>query len=603
MHLGGYADERQSSVNSLSQTPSSLPTDSPTVSQAASLVLENILPQQTIETLASSTTQVNATDDAPLHTVSLTPEKVTYEWYADEESGYPRTSDLASEVPFARLMSISKLAMPGLDTKSEFLSSMNNIEQSHISSLFSGDIEEFVSALKVNLEQHRIASFNRDDASCLNELANGNQMYLIAEQDIADIVRRVMTALHDRRGSTQEQSLDEKNTQHQRPSLPRPDLHNIQPTPAVVADPATSISIPNTSFAVAGSVDSQIHTKTRQLDNLSTTMIVSRTSISRITWAPDTLLEVPDSRDEPHLGPFDHVTSATSMTTVETQNGQFQNDLPDMATYNPFVIEHSETRGGGNKRCENSMFSNEEDARITSFPELRSRHCTNEWLKPPPEIKKTVEVAEEDLYLQGVDAHSGVPSRISVIVLEGDPPKPRHCNHDLFGENPFCEAVECSTTLPVPCSPPLSVAEKRLGASIGTSAHRRQSSQAISQQPGSVVEDSDSLVPGLMDKIRRSGRKIFKHRTHKSSDQRSGEFATPYNSPDDNLAQNAIRSRDSIIKERTLEPPQVDHAGIYEALTGSRLVNPRRRGTCSEDNRPHVCEDDHLSAESPMTPQ
>lgn len=53
------------------------------------------------------------------------------------------------------------------------------------------------------------------------------------------------------------------------------------------------------------------------------------------------------------------------------------------------------------------------------------------------------------------------------------------------------------------------------------------------------------------------------------------------------------RSRDSIIRERTLKRPTVDTSGIYEALTGSRMTKQKEKcAACSEDNRPHVCKDD-----------
>jgi hypothetical protein len=549
-----------------------------------------------METLVSPTTEINVADEAPVSPASATKdqklpqssnEHLERRVSADSEDGYH----------FAYLLSVSRL--PLADDQSS--RSVSNAQQRRTSKhSIAADIRTVLSTLKDELNRHRIPSASRDVASRLDKLAGLDQVYLISEKDIGDILAKTIKGLQDSEGPNDEHAPDETLLRQQRPSLPRPDLHKIQPTPAAVADPATSISLPRTSFAVASPDDSQIHTKTRQLDRQSTTTIVSRKSISRITWAPDTLPEVSDPRNEPSLGPFEQIASVATITTLETEHGHARDILYGMGSPTPFVVEHSETGVGGSKRCENSMFSNEEDAHITSFPVLRSRHCTNEWLNPPPELNKTVEVTEDDLYVQGVDAHCGNPSRISVIVLEGDPPKPRHCNHELFGENPFCKATECSTDIPVARSPRPSVAEKRLGASIGTSAHRRRSSQFVAQHPYSTVEDQDNVLPSIMEKIRRSGRKIFKHRGHKSSDQRSGEFATPYNSPDELQARSAIRSRDSIVKERTLEPPQVDHAGIYEALTSSRLVIPKPRGTCSEDNRPHVCEDDLSSVPSPI---
>lgn len=580
-------------------SPSS-PTEIPTISQAAFQILENILPHRVMETLASPTTETNPTDEATVYPASVTKDQKLPQ---DSNEYIDRRVSAGSEDQghFAYLLSLSRLPLAD-DQSSRSVSHAQQRRASNHS--ITGDIRIVLSAVKDELNQHRIPSASRDIASHLDNLAGLDQVYLISEKDIGEILTKAIRALQDNEGPSDEHAPDETPLQQQHPSLPRPDLHKIQPTPPAVADPATSISLPRTSFAVASPDDSQIHTKTRQLDRQSTTTIISRKSISRITWAPDTIPEAPGIRNERSLGPLEQIASVATITTLETENGQARDILYGMGSSTPFstpfAIEHSETGVGGSKRCENSMFSDEEDAHITSFPELRSRHCTNEWLNPPPEPDKTVEVTEDDLYVQGVDAHCGNPSRISVIVLEGDPPKPRHCNHELFGENPFCKATECSTDIPVARSPRPSVAEKRLGSSIGTSAHRRRSSQFVAQHPHSTAEDQDNVLPSIMEKIRRSGRKIFKHRGRKSSDQRSGEFATPYNSPDELQARSAIRSRDSIVKERTLEPPRVDHAGIYEALTGSRLVIPGRRGTCSEDNRPHVCEDDLSSVPSPI---
>lgn len=596
MCLAGCANDEQPGPASPGQRSPSPPTELPTISQAAFQILENILPHRVIESLASPTTEANDADEAPASPAPVAQDQNVLQ-PSIEYIKRRLSTDSEDGGHFAYLLSVSRL--PLADERSSRAAS--NAQQSRTSSpSITGDIRTVLSTLKEELNRHRIPSASRDIANHLDKLAGLDQAYLISKNDIGDILTKTIKSLQGNEGPSDEHAPDETLLRQQRPSLPRPNLHKIQPTPAAVADPATSISLPRTSFAVASPDDSQIHTKTRQLDRQSTTTIVSRKSISRITWAPDILPEAPGPRNEPSLGPQEQIASVATITTLETGSGHARDILYGMGSSAPFVVEHSETGVGGSKRCENSMFSNEEDAHITSFPELRSRHCTNEWLNPPPELNKTVEVAEDDLYIQRVDAHCGNPSRISVIVLEGDPPKPRHCNHELFGENPFCKATECSTGLPVARSPRPSVAEKRLGASIGTSAHRRRSSQFVAQHPHSAAEDQDNALPSIMEKIRRSGRKIFKHRGHKSSDQRSGEFATPYNSPDELQARSAIRSRDSIVKERTLEPPQVDHAGIYEALTGSRLVIPGRRGTCSEDNRPHVCEDDLSSVPSPI---
>lgn len=574
------------------ESPSS-PVEYPTVSQAAYQILENILPQQLMDNISKPNSrgdgsQASSPVEAQCHATSHR---------SDNEHGGDAQPPSKTQ-HFTYLVSISrKLVVPDVNTG-------GLIEEPGDKAPTSNEVEKVLHVLRKELKRRRIYSKDCCTVNKSDKDAYSTRKYMLPEDDIRTIIRAAIFTLKDSNHPVSNVPKNQSLEQRKRPSLLRTAASKIQPTPASPADTATSINMPRTSYAITDPNSMQTRTKTRETEVSSTTTLVSRKSVAQITWAPETLPGVTDSNKEVLIDPLEQTAGITTVTVTKSGNVQAHETTGAMYSSSPFIIERVGAEKGTGKRCENSMLSNDEDEHITSFPELRSRHCTNEWLNPPPEIKKVVEVTDDDLYLQGVDAHCGNPSRMSIIVVEGDPPKPRHCDHNLFGENPFCKESDCSVEPPEAESPRLSMAEKRLGASIGASSHRRRSSQVAMVQQNAVVQDPDNLLPGLIDKIRRGGRKIFtKHRSHKSSDQRSGECATPYNSPDEQHQRSAIRSRDSIVRERTPEPASIDHAGIYEALTGSRLVVPRRRrDTCSEDNRPHVCEDDDMSARSPETP-
>ncbi|KAI5464782.1 hypothetical protein BGZ63DRAFT_378668 [Mariannaea sp. PMI_226] len=133
----------------------------------------------------------------------------------------------------------------------------------------------------------------------------------------------------------------------------------------------------------------------------------------------------------------------------------------------------------------------------------------------------------------------------------------------------------------------------RFGASIGSASHKRRSSQfphLLKRQ-----ESHDGFFPTLMEKIRQGSHKIFHH--HHSRE--GSEEAPPITSSTASGAYGhgkQLSSRDSTVRDKMPLPPKPDITGIYEAMTGTRLVVSRcRNGACSEDNRPHVCENDYLT--------
>ena len=382
--------------------------------------------------------------------------------------------------------------------------------------------------------------------------------------------------------------------------------NSIIPSTANAAHPATTISMPKTSFAsIVSPTDTGVQTKTIGVDKSSSATIVSRRSVAEISWTQQSpAVEAAEPFDplRQALRHYSHCDLSTNNSPLETSGEGKQTDGP--ITLTGFSVHHYTTSDNyadlvaeiGRAQSTTSPTSKERNDSITSFPKLLSRHCTNDWLKPPIEIDDLIHSVSANLYNQGIDAHCGSPSEARGQDVE-EPLKPRQCDYSLFSDATFVEGEGGSRERRATEVAPSAVRDIRLGTSIGNASHRRRSSVAVELQ-SPHPKPTEHVLPAWMDKIRKSGHKIFHphhargHDSSKASEQDGSE--TPQNSAtEDQKSPSQPRSRDSIIRERTPELPKADRAGIYEAMTGSRLNYPgRRRGTCSEDNRPHVCQFD-----------
>ncbi|KAK7419973.1 hypothetical protein QQZ08_010609 [Neonectria magnoliae] len=110
-------------------------------------------------------------------------------------------------------------------------------------------------------------------------------MFLVGNKDIRDVVGIVIQEMRQSEPLTnmEGECTDPKPEDR---SLPRLDgLSNmILPPPGTLADPATTISLPRTSYASLSASDLQVHTKVRGEDSETTTTIISRKSVAKITW-------------------------------------------------------------------------------------------------------------------------------------------------------------------------------------------------------------------------------------------------------------------------------------------------------------------------------
>jgi hypothetical protein len=111
-------------------------------------------------------------------------------------------------------------------------------------------------------------------------------MYLLTDRDVKDIVDMVMCETYiPRRSASISAQLVGEAEEPEAMILPTFDglSNSIIPRSVTVAEPATTISTPRTSFASMNPADMQVHTKITGRDDSTTTTVVSRRSVAEIT--------------------------------------------------------------------------------------------------------------------------------------------------------------------------------------------------------------------------------------------------------------------------------------------------------------------------------
>lgn len=429
-------------------------------------------------------------------------------------------------------------------------------------------------------------------------------LYLVGDRELRDVVKIVIDEAYKARQSNVRKRRNTYDAARSR-SLPRLDANAIIVPSVTIAGPATTISLPKTSFANLAASDMKVHTKTRGTESSTMTTIVSRQSVAEITWsrypedyhsAEYTALQSHSRAQSDCCPPINEATSSWAY------KNRRQSQPPQ--TTEDFVLRHYSTSqmtadfhtSNEPKTAPDGEQGTGDETVITSFPALLSRHCTGDGLSTPTNICKFIEAPPQTLYQEGVDAHCGNASKASKAFGKSQKLSQRdHCL--LFGKDLFSKTAEEVSKQGTGARTPLA-AEKRLGASLGAHTNRRRSTQAAGLEKD-IAEQHGNFLPSLMDKIRQGSHKVF-HRHHSRGPSEEAGSSKTIDQPQDSPE---TRSRNSIIRERTPEPSKPDSVGIYEAMTGTRLNVPRHRGqTCSEDNRPHVCEDELLTPSTAGTP-
>lgn len=400
--------------------------------------------------------------------------------------------------------------------------------------------------------------------------------------------------------------------------LPELDVRKktITPRLSMTASPATTIYEPKPSFSGILGEGSQGHTRARSMEISPRAATLSRRSVAEIRLAslncqPTLALESSDNSINPCHGKGGERTPSKGSSAdgslfavhgLREANGYHWNSAGSRDARK--TLEDSDSSAcvtiGSNRPLGR-------DSNITSFPELRPRHCTNEWLKPPTEIETCY--PSSDLYRSGVDAHCGLS-----LTTHQDCGSPRQsqnkthdCNRRLFGKNPFGRNSSPQGQIQVADDAPVPLPGKRLGTSIGSASHRRRSSHAMEARHWNP-SDHFQIRPKSVGKVRKDSEE--RHAPDgKQSWSNDSQARTPLNTPDEDSAL-VCESRFSASSPVAVAPggagtlgtQQSKLGGAVEITLGSGWVNDDRRDKCSEDMRPHMCEDDMDSTSTEETP-
>ncbi|ENH65448.1 hypothetical protein FOC1_g10006830 [Fusarium oxysporum f. sp. cubense race 1] len=422
-------------------------------------------------------------------------------------------------------------------------------------------------------------------------------LYLIGDKDIRDVVSIVLDeTLKNGYIELPKRTPTTTGSSESRP-LPRLDENSnaiLVPSPVAI-DPATTINLPSTSYTNINATDMQVHTKTRGGASEATTTVVTRRSIAEITWSRAYPASY-DSSTRTHYRTVSDCCSPThggSRSCPDDRRQSYQRLTKNESVLRHYATPKSTAEILADIMC-NKSFKQQlrvsDGSVITSFPRLFSRDCTTD-LTLQTESDQSKKHTPSTLYQDGVDTHCGL-DELAASSSSAEPSNVYSYNNSLFAANPFrahpTKLAAAGRHLPTPLA-----AERKLSASLDADTRRRRSTQVAGIEE-EMIDTQNGSRQSLMDKIKQGGHKLF-HKNH---------FRKPTGGAPTRTAENDIspggflRSRDSIVRELTPEPPKPDDEGIYEAMMGSKLNVPHpREGTCSEDNQPHECVSDLSSRE------
>ncbi|RDA84306.1 hypothetical protein CP532_4804 [Ophiocordyceps camponoti-leonardi (nom. inval.)] len=404
----------------------------------------------------------------------------------------------------------------------------------------------------------------------------GGPLYLVSEQDVAQAMTLALS--ESERCSRSRHVCKCAKFSASTTSLPRiHSRHNaIMPSMSAAAEPATTISMPKTSFSSLSGADRRGHFDVDGTGQPTTrATVMSRQSAADIVW----------TEKEP-LDRYSSEVDGPTRTPVYPR----AHDAADCSLVPDTAVMVDRTRRNDSWTDGSQTLSLVDDASMTSFPGLPARQCTNEWLNPPLSVEQLNRASTTDLYKMGVDAHGvdahGDGAAVDAAGLQELAVNAMSCNQTLFRGDPF-EHVGAHLTsdgagsrLP---SSSVSTTEKRIGTSIGSAAHRRRSTQAPPPPPPPPPPSSskdvrttwhgdspDGLLPAILDRLRKGGARMF-HRPD-CAGSGPGSPRAPANTP---------RGGE---RGRGMSAP---------SIAGLRSQRRRRSDdVCSEDYLPHVCVDE-----------
>ncbi|KAL7924913.1 hypothetical protein ACQKWADRAFT_286337 [Trichoderma austrokoningii] len=344
------------------------------------------------------------------------------------------------------------------------------------------------------------------------------------------------------------------------------DAQRINPRPSIAADPTITLSIPKTSFTIPDA-DHQHNVLRKDSKQGASTATVSPHSKTAITWA---------KHDE-------HVAKPTATTDSPLdENSENDAEAPRAASC-PSHMQHQKSDVSQTSLGASSVASS-----MTSFPKLLSRHCTREWIKPLANLEDRHHRPSSELYYQGNEYHAGHPSHA--------PNNENSLSNSWTADDFQSRDASGYFTNEAPNARRSTISQASLknvkgyGSQIGAARHRRRSTTSYDPRAPAM---QDHFLPNILSKFFHNKSKATPGTPDSKDTLHSGALA-PYNSPaPGHVSTSTPRSGNGSFIERSPALSMEDRARIQEVLVeGPAAMRRRRCDTCSEDNRPHVCEED-----------
>lgn len=258
MCLAGCGNEQQSNPDPPGETSPLPPTSLSAVSQAAYQILENILPQNVLDNISRPSGEPGKDEDVPTTLDSekqLPQEKSHGDSVAQNRQINLNTEVSAGQGRYVYLISVSrKLGLVDRALGEEDRPSEGNCTQSTTDNTHTrNDVAKVIDVLRDEMKHHRISPEEACIVSEATKTGGAERSYLIQEQDITQVIDGAIAALSGSQRPLDGGSAKKSLKENHRMSLPRPDSAKIQPMPAATAEPATSISVPKTSYAMVPS--------------------------------------------------------------------------------------------------------------------------------------------------------------------------------------------------------------------------------------------------------------------------------------------------------------------------------------------------------------
>lgn len=353
------------------------------------------------------------------------------------------------------------------------------------------------------------------------------------------------------------------------------EAQRINLRPSIAADPAITLSIPETSFTIpdADRKHNVLRKDCWKQGASTTTALLSPQSSTAITWTKHG-----EHSEEPTKSPV-----TTGSPSDENSENSGNNAEAPRASSCPSHLQHQNSEVSQTSLGASSVASS-----MTSFPKLLSRHCTREWIKPLAKSEDLHHRPSSESYYQGAESQA------------------HHPPHAPFKESSFSNSWaggsfqsrdassyftnEAQNARRSTMSQSSLKNTKGFGSQIGAARHRRRSMTSYDSR-APVLQDH--FLPSILRRFFYNKNKGTPGSPDSKETMHSGALA-PYNSPaPGHYPANTPRSGNGSLMERSPTLSVEDSARIQEVLfEGPAAMHRRRCDTCSEDNRPHICEED-----------